>query len=355
MSDESSKDDKTEQASQKRLQHAADKGQIALSKDAVTVASLGAALVALSFAAIPLRDALIELFGASVRAAPEGRPSALLGLLARPTLLALVPCLAGAAGGLAATVVQTRARMWPHLAAPDPERLWQAGKLKRLFSREVVSDLGLAAVKVLAILGTVWLSVRDDALGLGSLPTATPAAQLSHFSSLIASAGVRVLTVMVALAGVDFAVTRYRFGAKMRMTREELKREHKEDEGDPLIRSQRRRRQRELARVRVSVEVPRADAVLVNPTHVAVAIRYRRDEARAPRVIAKGKGQLAEIMRELARSNGIPIVEDIPLARLLYRRVKVGREIPAETYKAVATILAFVYRITGRPGAARAA
>lgn len=351
MADESSRDDKTEQASQKRLQQAAEKGQIALSKDAVTVASLGAGLVALAAVAVPLRDALVDLFGATARGLDGASASDLATLLARPALLGLAACAAGAAGAIAATAAQTRGRVWPQLAAPDPERLWQAGKLKRLFSREVVVDLLLASVKVAAVLGVVWYSIRDDVRSLGALLTATADAQLSHAANTLASAGVKALALMVVLAGADFALTRYRFGVKMRMTKEELKREHKEDEGDPLVRSQRRRRQRELARARVTVEVPRADAVLVNPTHVAVAIRYRRDEGRAPRVIAKGKGQIAEIMRDLARSHGVPIVEDIPLARLLYRRVKVGREIPAETYKAVATILAFVYRIAGRSGA----
>jgi len=137
------------------------------------------------------------------------------------------------------------------------------------------------------------------------------------------------------------------------MTRDEVKREGKEDNGDPMIKGKRRRRMREISKGRVAVEVPRADALLVNPTHIAIAIRYRKDEGAAPRVIAKGKGKLAEIMREIARENGIPIVEDIPLARLLYKRVKVGRSVPAETYKAVAAILAFVYRLTGkRPGGA---
>jgi flagellar biosynthesis protein FlhB len=100
--------------------------------------------------------------------------------------------------------------------------------------------------------------------------------------------------------------------------------------------------------------IGKADALLVNPTHIAIALRYRKAEGRAPRVTAKGKGQLAELMRELARENGIPIVEDVPLARLLYRKVKVGREIPAQTYKAVATLLAFVYRVTRRESGARA-
>jgi flagellar biosynthetic protein FlhB len=125
--------------------------------------------------------------------------------------------------------------------------------------------------------------------------------------------------------------------------------------GDPLIRGRRRKRHMELARGQARIEVPRADALVVNPTHIAIALRYRKDEGRAPRLTAKGKGALAEYMRELARENAVPIVEDVPLARLLYRKVKVGREIPPQTYKAVAAVLAFVYRITGRAAGGKGA
>jgi len=340
--------DKTEQASQKKLQQALEKGKISLAKDPVSVAALGAGFIAVYLTALPLRDALIELFAATIRGASDAHASSIFSHLVRPSLLSLGIIVAASSGALLATVLQTKGRLWPHLAAPDPERLWQAGKLKRLFTREVLTDLGLSAVKVCALLGVIWFSIQKDVLTLGAIAIQGIHAQLAHLGGVLADAGVKALAVMVVIAGADFALTRHRFGVKMRMTKEETRRELKEDEGDPLIRSQRRRRQRELAKARVTIEVPRADALLVNPTHVAVAIRYRRDESRAPKVIAKGKGQLAEIMRDLARSNGVPIVEDIPLARLLYRKVKVGREIPAETYKAVATILAFVYRITGR-------
>ena len=196
-----------------------------------------------------------------------------------------------------------------------------------------------------------WSSVHADFLTLPQLLGATVADQLAHTSAILVRAAWRMLLVAMALAGADVAVVRWRFMKKMRVTKQEAKRESREEEGDPLLRGKRKSRHRELARGRARVEVPRADALLVNPTHIAIALRYRRDEGRAPRVIAKGKGALAEYMRDLARENAIPIVQDIPLARLLYRKVKIGREVPASTYKAIAAILAFVYRITGRqPG-----
>jgi flagellar biosynthetic protein FlhB len=164
-----------------------------------------------------------------------------------------------------------------------------------------------------------------------------------------------MLLVAFVIAGVDLALVHRRFNKSMRVTKQEAKHEAREDEGDPMIKGKRKRKHRELARGRARIEVPRADALVVNPTHIAIALRYRKDEARAPRLTAKGKGVLAEYMRELARENAIPIVQDIPLARLLYRKVKVGREIPPQTYKAVATVLAFVYRITGRAAGGKGA
>jgi flagellar biosynthesis protein FlhB len=241
--------------------------------------------------------------------------------------------------------------MWIDRALPDLTRLFNPGRLQSAFSRQAFIDLGLAAAKVLALAWAAWSTLRADFLTLPKLLSSSAAEQLTGTLGMTLRAGGRMLLVALVLAGVDVAITRWRFMKNMRVSRQEAKRESREEEGDPLIKGKRRSRHRELSRGRARVEVPRADALLVNPTHVAVALRYRRDEGRAPRVIAKGKGALAEYMRDLARENAVPIVQDIPLARLLYRKVKVGREIPAATYKAVAAVLAFVYRLTGRqPG-----
>jgi flagellar biosynthesis protein FlhB len=209
-------------------------------------------------------------------------------------------------------------------------------------------DLLFSAVKVAAILGVLWLSWRGKFGSLFSLVNGSPSTLLSGGASWVSAGLVRALGVLAALGAGDLLLQRKRFTDKMKMTKAEAKRDQKEDAGDPLVRGRRRRKHRELAKGRAAVEVPRADALVVNPTHIAIAIRYRKADGKAPRVTAKGKGVLAEMMRDLARKNGVPIVEDITLARLLWKRVKVGREIPAETYKAVAAILAFVYRMTRR-------
>jgi flagellar biosynthesis protein FlhB len=171
---------------------------------------------------------------------------------------------------------------------------------------------------------------------------------------MLATAARPVFTALVVLAGAEWALTRWRFHRDQKMTKQEVRDEYKEEEGDPQLKGRRKKRHRDLLRNQARTEVPRADALVVNPTHVAVAIRYRRDEGRAPRVTAKGKGAMAEYMRALARENGVAIYQDVPLARFLYRKVKVGREIPAQTYKAVAAVLAFVYRLGGRQPGTRA-
>jgi flagellar biosynthesis protein FlhB len=354
--EESDKESRTEGPSPRRMAQALEQGDIPIGHDAAPVVALACAAIALIVTGPSMRDAIASLFGdvaGSVDRAPFGD---LQRLMIRPIMLTLVVCGAAALGAVAATVAQTKGGFWSAKAGLDLERLWRGVAVAKLFTKDFLVDLGLALVKVVAIGGAGWLAVRDDFVTLPAMLQAEPAAQVDWIFGLVATATKPVLLVVVAIAGIDLAVVRYRHAEKMKMTKEEAKREYKEDEGDPTARGKRKKRHREIVGNAARREVPRADAVVVNPTHIAVAIRYRRDEGRAPKVIAKGKGLLAEHMRALAREHGIPIVEDIPLARLLYKKVKVGREIPAATYKAVATILAFVYRVTGRaPGAASGA
>ncbi|HVE86081.1 MAG TPA: EscU/YscU/HrcU family type III secretion system export apparatus switch protein [Myxococcales bacterium] len=347
---ETDPDDRTEIPSERRLRQMRDEGQVALGRDATSVASLLGAFAGLLAVARPLRDALGEAFAAAASSLDAPSFSALAGALARPALLSLVPPAAGALAAALATAAQTAGGFWPHLALPDPSRAFSPDRVLRAFTREGLADLGLSAVKVVAVGAAAYLALRDDFLTLGRLLHAPAGELLAGTYAPLGRAAVKVLAVMAALAGADLALTRRRYRNKVMMTRDEARREHREDEGDPLLRARRRRRHRELARGRAATEVPRADVVVVNPTHVAVAVRYRRAEDAAPRVTAKGKGKLAELMRALAREHGVPIVEDVALARLLHRKVKVGRKVPADTYRAVAAILAFVYRLSAGGG-----
>jgi flagellar biosynthesis protein FlhB len=355
VSDETDQESKTEAASAQRLQRAFDEGQVPIGHDAVLVAGLAtAALVTIALAGV-LRSGLAALVAEAAGRLDQTPFQDLPALAVRPVAAAVAICAAAAAAITAATMAQTKGAVWGHLLAPDLTRLFNLSKVTALFKREFLGNFGLALLKVTAVGAAAWWAIRDELITLPALLTAAPGDQLDRAFGLLARAARPVLVAIAAVAAADWFLQRRRFAERMKMTKEETKREYKEEEGDPLFRGQRKKRHREMIRNRAKQEVPRADALLVNPTHIAIALRYRKGEGRAPRVTAKGKGQLAELMRDLAREHGVPIVEDIPLARLLYRKVKVGREIPAQTYKAVAAILAFVYRVTGRrEGGARA-
>ena len=340
-------DDKTEAPSGKRISEAMEEGQIPLGKEINAVAAFAVGTAALVTVGAPLRDSLIRLVAASAGGLSSPDLARLLPMVGRPLALIMTVCAAAGAGGTAALLVQTRGQIWPHLVLPDLSKVFSGGKLGQLFSKQVWVDLGIALVKLVTVGWTVWSCMRAEFMTLPALLFARTDVQFGMLFGPLAKSSVKVLTVMALWAGVDIAITRYRFNQKMKMTKADARKEAKEDEGNPMIKAKRRRRHRELSRGRARIEVPRADALIVNPTHIAIAIRYRADEDGAPRVTAKGKGILAEMMRDLARENGVPIVENIPLARLLFKRVKVGKAVPNDTFKAVAAVLAYVYRLTG--------
>jgi len=337
------------ETSAKRLKEAFGEGDVPLGRDAPLVASLAAGAAALLVLGGPLRAFLVRAVQEAMDALSSTPFPILPRLAAAPVAVAAAVCVAAAAGSTLVTLAQTKGAFWPERWLPDLSRLFNPGRIAQIVpGKQTLVELGLSVVKVVALGWAAWTSAHDDFLTLPRMLGATPGEQLTGAFAIVLRAGWRMLLVAVVIAGADLAIVRWRYFKKMKITKQDAKREAKDDSGDPLIRGKRRQKHRELARGRARIEVPRADALLVNPTHIAIALRYRKDEGRAPRLTAKGKGALAEYMRELARENAIPIVEDIPLARLLYRKVKVGREVPPQTYKAVAAVLAFVYRITGR-------
>jgi flagellar biosynthesis protein FlhB len=348
MADDSEQDEKTEHASARRLRNAQESGDIAVARDVAMLAALGSGGGMLVAVASGLRDSLVRMMYAAADGLDNPSPDRLIPYLGRPTLLTLTVAATVALAVGVSFAVQTRMGLWPELLFPDFTRVFSAGRIKRLFKKDALIDLGVSSVKVVTLGWTLWSTFRVTFMSLPRMLGMSSASQFEAAYRPLGDGLAKILSAVLILAGVDFAVTRYRYHQRMKMTKAEAKRDYREEEGDPSFRARRRRRHRELAKGIVKVEVPRADALVVNPTHIAIAIRYRPGEDNAPRVTAKGKGQLAEIMRELAHEHGIPIVEDIPLARLLYRRVKVGRCVPMDTFKAVASILAYVYRVLGR-------
>ncbi|MBK7858916.1 MAG: EscU/YscU/HrcU family type III secretion system export apparatus switch protein [Archangiaceae bacterium] len=345
MSDDSDPEEKTEAASERRLQQLSEDGNIPMGRDVAAVGAFGAGIATLVAVSERIGGHLVERITFAVtlpgRAQSFDQYLPLLGL-------GLVIVAAAALGGAIPLIVQTRGRVWSNLAIPDLTRLWKLERLTKIFTKQGLTELGAAVLKVAFFAAVCRNAFSEIFPKLAELIDAPMTELVSSWLRILYPATFKLLGGVAVLAAVDLALARWKFSKDSKMTREEARREHREDEGDPMVKSRRKKKQRELAKHRVAIDVPRADAVIVNPTHIAIAVRYRKEEGGAPRVLAKGKGALAEVIRDIARSNGIAIVQDIPLARLLHKRVRVGGFVPKETFKAVATVLAHVYRLQQR-------
>ncbi len=228
---------------------------------------------------------------------------------------------------------------------PKFSKLNPISGFKRMFSLKAVVELFKSVLKFGLILYIVY-SVIKDYIDYLPIVFQFSVAQIMQFGgSIIVKLGVTVGAVYLFIAGLDYAYTKYKHEKDIRMSKQEIKEEYKNIEGNPLIKGQIRQKMREASMRRMMQDLPQADVIITNPTHYAVAIKYEKDSGKAPIVVAKGVDFLAKKIREVATENEIEIVEDKPLARTLYANVDIGKEIPPELYKAVAEILAYVYKI----------
>jgi flagellar biosynthetic protein FlhB len=231
---------------------------------------------------------------------------------------------------------------------PDLTKLDPIKGMGRFFSKRSLVEVIKSLLKV-GLIG--WIAYKtvagemDQALLLTEMPLDDTILYLAKTSALVMA---KVAAIMIVLAILDYAFVRWEMEEKMKMTKQEQKEEMKETEGDPHIKSKIRSIQQQMARRRMMAAVPTADVVITNPTHIAVAIKYEAGTMDAPLVLAKGQELVAEKIREIARENDIPLVENPPVARLLHSKVEVGQAIPEELFKAVAEILAYVYSLKGR-------
>ena len=346
--------------SPRRLREARRRGEGARSTD-LTAALLLVAVAALTGVLVPASSRPMaalarQLWGTPPVGAAEAWTVADAVALGRTALVAtvgaaapllLVAWVAAAAAGL----LQAQGLFQPALVAPRWERLSPWAGLGRLFSRRALVELAKAPLKLVvlaAVLGPALARTAGSLLVATGAPAETlvPAAARAIHDLLWRGS---LAYLVVALA--DYAYQWWEHQRSLRMTVQEWKQDQKEAEGDPVVRQRIRQRQRQLARRRMLQEVPRADVVVTNPTHVAVALRYDPARMGAPVVVAKGLGVLALRIRAVAEAHDVPVMEEPALARALYRSVDVGREIPPALYVAVAEVLAFVWRLKGRSAA----
>ncbi len=343
--------EKTEPASERRLQQAREEGQVARSRELAACASLlagglllwsmGASLE--SDFALLLKDTLAfprEFAFDTALLLEHGRH--VLGRV----LWTLLPF--GAIVLVAVTVSPLLVGGWLFSAkamAPKLDRLDPFAGMARIVSLHSLGELGKALAKTVLVGAAAWAVVRnhtEDFFALAQVPVGAGDVSLGH---LLFVAFASMVGVLALVAAVDVPWQRWRHAKQLMMTREEVRQEHKEQEGNPEIKGRIRAQQREMARRRMMAEVPKADVVVTNPTHYAVALKYSEGRDAAPVVLARGADELAAKIREIAGEHGIPLLEAPPLARALYRHVEPGEAIPERLYTAVAQVLAYVFQL----------
>lgn len=338
---------KTHAPTPKRVREFRKRGDIALSRDVVTAATfLGGSIALVATASTVF--ALVEHFTRDVAMSADGRDHG--QQLASDAMHMFIRAVGPVVGlAAAAALLSIMAQLgWPPAWKGIGFDLGRANPLANLKNTFGLAGMfkrtGLALVK-LAVVGTVvYTALRG---GVGSQAMA-PESLLDRAGSLIGRVLFAVAGTLAALAALDYFLSRRRISEQMKMSTDEIKREHKEQDGDPMLKGKRKARMRELAKRRVAQAVKTADVVVVNPTHFAVALRYDESKDRAPVVVAKGVDEAALKIRELAREAGVPVLSRPPLARALHKSVKEGRTIPSSLFKAVAEVLAFVYRTKRR-------
>ncbi|OJA78561.1 flagellar biosynthesis protein FlhB [Burkholderia ubonensis] len=350
MADESDLD-KTEAATPRRREKAREEGQVARSRELASFALLASGFYGTWLLAGPIGQHLQTMLRGAFTfdrgiAFDTNRMLTSAGSVSLEGLAALAPLLAMM--GVAALLAPMALGGWLISSKTFElklDRLNPITGLGRIFSVQGPIQLGMSLAKTLVVGGiggiAIWRS-KDELLGLAMQPLHSALADALH---LVAVCCGTTVAGMLVVAALDVPYQLWQYNKKLRMTKEEVKREHRENEGDPHVKGRIRQQQRAIARRRMMAAVPKADVVVTNPTHFAVALQYTDGAMRAPKVVAKGVNLVAARIRELAAEHNVPLLEAPPLARALYHNVELEREIPGSLYSAVAEVLAWVYQL----------
>lgn len=256
--------------------------------------------------------------------------------------------LIGAVVALLVSIVQVGWKVSTKPMQPKLDKFNPLNGFKRMFSKESLFELVKSILKIVLICYVAYTCIRDEQDNLFILYEVPLSQAILLCGSIIIDTGLKISLVYLVVGIADWAYQKHKFNEEMKMTKQEVRDEFKNTEGNPEIKSRQRSKMREVSQRRMMQDVPKADVVITNPTHLAVAIAYDNETAKAPIVLAKGEDYLAMKIRETATENNIEIVENKPLARTLYATVDVGEEIPPELYQAVAEVLAMVYHTKNR-------
>lgn len=351
---EESFQEKTEQATPRKREKTREEGQVAKSMEVVSVTVLLAGASALYVSALFFHNEILTLMrsGFSFDSIPDMNPASGLALVydySGKFFLIVFPFMAVVVvAALAMNFFQVGFEVSWKAVKPRFDKLDVIKGFGRLFSLKALAELVKSILKLVIIYLVAWYILSGQAQDIFTLYDASVAQILIYILKTSFKLLIWVTAIMAVLAALDYGFQKWQFEKQIRMTRQEIKEEFKQTEGDPQIKSRIRSIQIQAARKRMMKQVPEADVVVTNPTHLAIAITYKPLEMAAPKVVAKGAGYVAERIKKIAAEHHIPVVENKELARNLYKTVEAGEQIPSELYKAVAELLAYVYKLKGK-------
>lgn len=352
--------EKTEPATEKKLSDARKEGQVAKSKEIENAFGLLALFLILKFWAGSMGTAFMEFFSVIYNKLPELIKMAgskinsrsLISVL-QNTVLELMTMLLPifVIGVLIAFVTDVAQVKWKPTTKPLKPKGSKLNPIKgfsKIFSKQSLVELIKSFAKIGVIVYVAYSYLKGEAPTLFLLYDMPLMQAIALLGNVASNMGIRIAAVYMIIAFADYAYQKHKFKEDMKMTKQEVKDEYKNSEGNPEIKGKIRQKMREVSRRRMMQNLPQADVVITNPTHYAVAIKYDPEVAEAPVVLAKGEDYLAQKIKEVAREHHIEIVENKPLARMLYSTVDIGMQVPPELYQAVAEVLAMVYSLQGR-------
>ena len=352
--------EKTEEPTAKKLEDARKEGQVAKSKEIANGLGLLALFLLLKIMVGSIGTSFLESFSMVYNripvicklnggASPMGDISVLLRTVMLRLLIILLPVLLiGFAVAFVSDLFQVKWRPTSKPLQPKFSKLNPLNGIKKIFSAQSLVELVKSVAKILLIALVTYSYIKKKSGLLYALYDMSMMQAVNLIGETVIELGIRISAIYMIIAGADFMYQKYKFKNDMKMTKQEVKEEYKNAEGDPEIKGKIKARMREASQRRMMQAIPKADVVITNPTHYAVAIRYDTEVAPAPIVVAKGSDYLAQKIKQIARENNVEIVEDKPLARMLFANVDVDKQIPPELYQAVAEILAMVYYAQGK-------
>ena len=352
--------EKTEQATPKKLDDARKEGQVAKSKELGNAFSLFALFIALRVFSGSVGIKFIETFSFVYNKIPdlvlqrEGEVASndirllFVAILLRILQIAIPFFIFAVILAFVSSIIQVGWKPTTKPLQPKASKFNPINGFKRMFSKDKLVDLLMSIVKIVLITYIAYNTMKDQVTILFKLYDMALLSAIQNIGEIVIGMGLRISFFYLVLGLIDYGYQKWKFSQDMMMTKQEVKDEMKDAEGDPQVKGQQKRRMQEASRRRMMQQVPQADVVITNPTHFAVALKYDPEKFDAPFLVAKGEDFLAARIKDTAREHGIEIVENKPLARMIYYNVDLGYPIPPELYHAVADILAAVYNTKKR-------